>query len=117
MTLDLVIVCMPLFVISRLHMDKKQKWAVGGIFMMGALASCEDHSQTGNVRSDEHRASSNTWRQFDLSPRLEERASRRSDRVFEDKTKLLADTKEFQLQISLPSESPSGLKRQGHDVI
>ncbi|KAL9002717.1 MAG: hypothetical protein Q9188_004370 [Gyalolechia gomerana] len=37
MTLDLVIVCMPLFVISRLHMDIKQKWAVGGIFMLGAF--------------------------------------------------------------------------------
>lgn len=37
LTLDLVIVCMPLFVIRRLHMDTKRKWAVGGIFMLGAL--------------------------------------------------------------------------------
>ncbi|KAL8939047.1 MAG: hypothetical protein Q9216_003576 [Gyalolechia sp. 2 TL-2023] len=37
MSFDLVIVCMPLFVISRLQMDRKRKWAVGGIFMLGAL--------------------------------------------------------------------------------
>lgn len=34
---DIVIVCMPLFVISKLQMDAKRKWAVGGIFALGAF--------------------------------------------------------------------------------
>lgn len=37
LALDFTIVCMPLFVISKLHMDRKRKWAVGGIFMLGAF--------------------------------------------------------------------------------
>lgn len=37
MTFDLVLVCLPLFVISRLHLDKRRKWAVAGIFLLGGL--------------------------------------------------------------------------------
>ncbi|KAL8907023.1 MAG: hypothetical protein Q9171_006026 [Xanthocarpia ochracea] len=35
--LDLVTVCLPLPVISKLHMNTKRKWAVGGVFMLGGL--------------------------------------------------------------------------------
>ena len=35
--LDIFILCMPLPVISRLHMSRKKKWLIGGIFWLGAL--------------------------------------------------------------------------------
>ena len=35
--LDLMILCMPLFVIRTLHMSTKKKWLLGGIFWLGAL--------------------------------------------------------------------------------
>ncbi|KAL8915975.1 MAG: hypothetical protein Q9172_006534 [Xanthocarpia lactea] len=37
--LDLVTVCLPLPVISKLHMNTKRKWAVGGVFMFGGLCA------------------------------------------------------------------------------
>ncbi|KAL8919491.1 MAG: hypothetical protein Q9208_006776 [Pyrenodesmia sp. 3 TL-2023] len=36
-TFDLIVVCLPLFVISRLHLDKRRKWAVAGIFLLGGF--------------------------------------------------------------------------------
>lgn len=66
--------------------------------------SFDKHQQTGNAQSDEHGPSYDTWQQFNPCPHLEDCVSRRGDRTFEDKTKLLADAQAFRLQISLPSE-------------
>ena len=35
MVLDIMTVCLPLFVIRTLHMSLKRKWSVGGIFALG----------------------------------------------------------------------------------
>ncbi|KAL8852118.1 MAG: hypothetical protein Q9221_002941 [Calogaya cf. arnoldii] len=37
MILDLVVICMPLFVIRKLHLDRRRKLAVAGMFLLGGF--------------------------------------------------------------------------------